>query len=150
MNPADLVQEIGQRLNLTGLTLKDGVCRLVFDEQLLIDIEDDGVGNLCFHTTLGPAPFNGREDLFAALLSAHLFGLETDGGVFGLHPKTHEIYLFRSLPLDALQVDAAFNVLERFTQQAETWKRQLATLAQESSGSSETDAGSVPPAGIRA
>jgi len=60
------------------------------------------------------------------------------------------IYLFGSLPLDALQVDAAFNVLERFTQQAETWKRQLATLAQESSGSSETDAGSVPPAGIRA
>lgn len=150
MNSPDLVQEIGQRLNLTGLTLKDGICRLVFDDQLPIDIEDDGSGNLCFHTNLGPAPFAGREDLFAALLSAHLFGLETGGAVFGLHPKTHEIFLFRSLPLEALQVDAALAALENFTQQAETWKGQLTTLQRESSDSGEASSDPVPPAGIRA
>jgi hypothetical protein len=136
VNPPDLVQELGQRLNLTGLTLNGGVCRLVFDQSLPIDLEDDGLGNLCFHTVVAPLPHEGREALFAALLSAHLFGLETDGAVFGLHPKTDELYLFRSLPVDNLSVDHALDVLERFTQQAESWKKKIESLVRETTPAS--------------
>jgi hypothetical protein len=135
MNPPDLVQELGQRLNLTGLTLNDGVCRLVFDRRLPIDIEDDGVGNLCFHSVIGSLPHEGRETILSTLLSAHIFGLETDGAVFGLHPKTHEIYLFRSIPVEALDVDGALAILERFTQQAENWRQKLETVAGEAATS---------------
>src|SRR5688572_5319609 len=67
VNPPDLVQELGHRLNLTGLTLNGGVCRLVFDQSLPIDLEDDGLGNLCFHTVVAPLPHEGREALFSAL-----------------------------------------------------------------------------------
>ncbi len=125
MNAPDLVAELGTRLNLTGITLNGGVCRLVFDRRLPIDIEDDGAGNLCFHTVLGPMPHDRREALMTTLLSSHLFGLDTDGAVFGVHPKTGDIYLFRSLPLDGIAVDSALSALERFTQQAETWKTRL-------------------------
>ncbi|PTY07814.1 hypothetical protein DB347_06205 [Opitutaceae bacterium EW11] len=129
MNPSDLVQEIGERLNLTGLTLNDGICRLVFDNSLPIDIEDDDAGNLCFHSVLAPLPHDGRESLLAGLLSAHLFGIETDGAVFGLHPRTEELYLFRTLPVEGLEVEPALDALERFTHQVETWKRKIEALA---------------------
>ncbi len=146
MNPPDLVAEIGARLNLTGVTLNDGVCRLVFDRHLPIDIEDDGAGNLCFHTVLAPMPHEGREALMSTLLSSHLFGLDTDGAVFGLHPKTNDIYLFRSLPLDGIVVDAALTALERFTQQAEAWKQRIDAIVREA----PVDDADAPAAALRA
>lgn len=129
MNPPDLVQELGRRLNLTGLTLNDGVCRLVFERHLSVDIEDDGAGNLCFHAVLGPLPHANRESVLLRLLNTHLFGIDSDGAAFGVHPRTQEVYLFRTLPVATLDVEVALDVLERFAQQAETWKRQLRELS---------------------
>jgi len=147
MNPPDLIAELGQRLNLTGLTLNGGVCRLVFDQTLPIDIEDDSSGNLCFHTVLAPLPHDQRESLLAALLSAHLFGVDTDGAVFGLHPKTDELYLFRSLPVESLDVDKALTALERFTHQAEVWRRRIDAIGRETrSGSAAADGSAAIPA----
>lgn len=141
MHPTDLVAELGDRLNLTGLTLNGGVCRLVFDHSLPIDIEDDGAGNLCFHTVLAPLPHDGRESLLLTLMSSHLFGVHTDAATFGLHPKTQELYLFRLLPAEALDADTALTALERFTQQAETWRNRLESMTAEANASApaETD-----------
>lgn len=136
MNPSDLVQELGQRLNLGGLSFADGICRLVFDGSLTVDLEDDGSGGLTLHTVLTSLPHDGREVVMAALLSAHLFGLDTDGAVFGLHPQTQDVYLFRTLPTDGLSVDAAYSALERFTQQVETWRDRIDLLVRESAPAS--------------
>lgn len=136
MNPSDLVQELGQRLNLGGLSFADGICRLVFDGSLTVDLEDDGSGGLTLHTVLTSLPHDGREVVMAALLSAHLFGLDTDGAVFGLHPQTQDVYLFRTLPTDGLSVDAAYAALERFTQQVETWRERIDLLVRESAPAS--------------
>lgn len=130
MNAPDLVQELGSRLNLTGLSLTDGVCRLVFDRQLPVDLEDDGAGNLAFHAVIGVLPHGERERVLRTLMSAHLFGLETGGAAFGLHPRTDEVYLFRLLPVENLEVELALRVLESFTQQAETWKRRWSEISQ--------------------
>ncbi|MFO1450188.1 MAG: type III secretion system chaperone [Opitutaceae bacterium] len=130
MNAPDLVQELGSRLNLTGLSLTDGVCRLVFDRQLPIDLEDDGAGNLAYHAVIGVLPHGERERVLRTLMSAHLFGLETGGAAFGLHPRTDEVYLFRLLPVENLEVELALRVLESFTQQAETWKRRWSEISQ--------------------
>lgn len=129
MNPSDLVQEIGQRLNLTGLKFTDGACRLLFDQTLAVDLEDDGAGQLVFHTALGPVPHDHREAFFRALLTAHLFGFETDGAVFGVHPQSDEIYLFRTLAIDGLSVDQGYSALERFTHQAESWRQKISQIA---------------------
>lgn len=125
MNPSDLVQEIGRRLNLTGLTFTDGVCRLVFDSDLAIDLEDDGAGQLVLHTALGQVPHDNREAFLRRLLAAHLFGFETGGAVFGVHPQTDEIFLFRVLATHDLTVDRAYEVLETFAHHAETWRQKL-------------------------
>lgn len=130
MNAPDLVQELGSRLNLTGLSLTDGVCRLVFDRQLPVDLEDDGAGNLAYHAVIGVLPHGERERVLRTLMSAHLFGLETGGAAFGLHPRTDEVYLFRLLPVENLEVELALRVLESFTQQAETWKRRWSEISQ--------------------
>lgn len=150
MNPTDLVAELGQRLNLTNLTLTDGVCRLVFDRTLPIDIEDDGAGNLCFHTIIASLPHDNREPLMRALLSAHLFGLETDGAAFGVHPKTDEIYLFRLLPVENLEVETALTALERFTHHAESWRRRVESIAGETTGSLGDEAEPLANGAIRA
>lgn len=134
MHLPDLIHEIGQRLNLPNLTLQDGVCRLVFDRTLIIDLEDDGAGNLCLHSVLTSLTAPGRDALLAPLLSAHLFGLETDGACFGLHPQTDELYLFRVLPIAALDAATAMDVLERFTHQVENWRRKIEQLGQETRG----------------
>ncbi|MBL9207649.1 MAG: type III secretion system chaperone [Opitutaceae bacterium] len=130
MNAPDLVQELGSRLNLTGLSLTDGVCRLVFDRQLPIDIEDDGSGNLAFHAVIGVLPHGERERVLRTLMSSHLFGLETAGAAFGLHPGTDDVYLFRLLPVESLEVEQALRVLESFTHQVEAWKRRWPELSQ--------------------
>jgi hypothetical protein len=144
MNPSDLVQELAQRLNLTGVTFADGICRLVFDDALAIDLEDDGNGGLTLHTVLAPLPHEGREVVMAALLSAHLFGLDTDGAVFGLHPQTQDLYLFRTLAAATLDVDAAYAALEQFTHQAEAWKTRIDVLVRDA----EPAAASVPDSGL--
>lgn len=150
MNPSDLVQEVGRRLNLTGLTLTDGVCRLVFDQNLPIDLEDDGEGHLYFQCVLAPLPHADREAIFRRLLTAHLFGLETDGASFGLHPQTDELYLFQSLPVEALDVEVALDVLERFTHQASTWRAKLAELTQDVTPAASTTRAGFSVAAIRA
>lgn len=148
MNPPDVIQEVGSRLNLTGLTMAEGICRLVFDRSVPIDIEDDGVGNLYFHTSLGKLPESNREAVLIALMGSHLFGLQTDGAVFGLHPKTHELYLFRSLPVETLEVEGTLKVLERFTQQAQDWRGRIQELIHELGVQSDDE--SLEPGGIRA
>ncbi len=145
MNPPDLVQELGQRLNLTGLSLANGICRLMFDRSLPIDIEDDGNGNLYYHCNLGPLPHQNREPLLSALMSAHLFGLETDGAAIGLHPKTNDLYLFRCIPIESLEVDGALKILERFTQQAENWKKRIQIFVQEASAATTLPAAESVP-----
>jgi hypothetical protein len=131
MHSPHLIQELGRRLNLTGLSFTGGVCRLMFDRSLPIDIEDDGQGTLFFHTTLGLPPHGHREAFLGTLLSAHLFGMETDGAVFGLHPKSGELYLFRALRVDTLEVETTLQSLERFTQQAQNWRKRVAEISQE-------------------
>ncbi len=148
MNPSDLVQEIGRRLNLTGLSLTEGVCRLVFDHHLHIDLEDDGQGRFFFHTVLAPLPHAGNEALLSALLSAHLFGLDTDGCTFGVHPQTRDLFLFRMLDVAALDTETALHVLERFTQQAENWKTKIQELIRETSSAAPVL--EAPDSGIRA
>ncbi|WP_414663691.1 type III secretion system chaperone [Horticoccus sp. 23ND18S-11] len=140
MNPSDLVLELGQRLHLTGLTFTDGVCRLVFDPALAIDLEDDGHGQLVLHTTLGQVPHDNREAFLRGLLSAHLFGFETDGAVFGVHPQTDEVFLFRILAVDDLTVDRAYAALETFAHHAETWRQKINELGRD--GDAEPSAGS--------
>jgi hypothetical protein len=142
MNPPDLVQELGRRLNLTGLTMQDGVCRLVFDRHLAVDLEDDGAGNLCLHVNLGPLPHVNREAALSALLTKHLFGVETRGAAFGLHPRTQDLYLFRTLPLSNLDVDTALSALETFVDEAEKRKGELQEIGREPRPSA---AGAVPP-----
>ncbi len=143
MNPPDLVQELGHRLNLTGLSLTNGICRLMFDRSLPIDIEDDGTGNLYYHCNLGPLPHQNREALLTSLMSAHLFGFETDGAAIGLHPKTNDLYLFRCLPVESLDVDGSIKILERFAQQAENWKKRIQTLVQEASAAEPAPADEI-------
>ena len=140
MNPSDLVAELGARLNLTGLTFVDGVCRLMFDQTLAIDLEDDGAGSLCFHSVVGQVPHVDREILFRHLLSTHLFGVQTDGATFGVHPMTDEIYLFRSMPADTLDVETAYRALEQFTQHVEAWRHRLqaAVVAADDTGAALT------------
>jgi hypothetical protein len=80
----------------------------------------------------------------AALLSAHLFGLDTDGAVFGLHPQTQDVYLFRTLTAANLDVDSAYAALERFTHQAEAWKARIDVLVRDA----EPAASSPPESGF--
>ncbi len=131
MNPSDLVGELAQRLNLTGVTFANGVCRLIFDGSLAIDLEDDGAGRLTLHSVIATLPGEGRETVMATLLSAHLFGLETDGAVFGLHPQTHDIYLFRTLASESLEVDLVYGALEGFVHQVEVWRDRMAVIVRE-------------------
>lgn len=144
MNSPDLVQELGQRLNLTGLAFNNGVCRLVFDQSLFVDLEDDGEGNLCFHAMLRPLPHEGREAVLTALMSAHLFGLETGGAAFGLHPKTDELYLFRSLPVQTLDVDTAYAALESFAHHAGQWRTRIEELSRDATAAGAADGSRVP------
>lgn len=122
-----VLSELGGQIGLEGLKLdENGVCRLVFDDVLVVDIEssDDGqVVNL--HAQVCEIPAEGREELYKVALEESLFGLGTGGASFGLDSQRGELLLWRSLAMDKLDYQDFVNILESFVNHLELWMQKV-------------------------
>ena len=127
MNIKDVLVELGKQMGLDGLKLDENrVCRLVFDKQYAVDIEaseDEKIVHI--YSKVTTAPPEHRDEFYALLLEANLFGKGTGGAMFALDQSQNDVYLCRALSMDSTDYQEFVNVLESFVNHVEAWSKKI-------------------------
>ncbi|HSI85297.1 MAG: type III secretion system chaperone [Candidatus Methylacidiphilales bacterium] len=148
MTLENLLSELAQKMGLPHLRLNSqGVVRLVFDRNIVVDVEGPR-GAPVFHliTLLGSVPSEGQECLFARLLEANTFGHGTGGAVLSLDSEAGEIFLHRTFDRYCTDAEFFIGAFAAFVDAAEDWKTRLASYAQSTDG--RTGEEGLNPAGV--
>lgn len=129
MNIDDLMQQLGEELNLPNFRLDDnGVCRLMFEGPTIVDLEYEQETSILYvYSVLARIPNEGRENVYEQLLAANLFSRQTAGNVLGIALEEGEILLTRAVPIEKVEFfDEFTKILSAFIELAKYWAAQLA------------------------
>ncbi|HSI85271.1 MAG: type III secretion system chaperone [Candidatus Methylacidiphilales bacterium] len=124
MSIINLLSELGSHMGMNQLRPNEhGICRLVFDQKLKVDLEPSEDGkSLLVYTKVGEIPHGAASGFYRMLLDASLFGRGTGGGAtLALDGDAGEVFLQAILPLDKLDAIVLSSTLEDFLNTAETW-----------------------------
>ena len=106
-------------------------CVLIFDEQLVINIEyDEQTQRLVLSSYLHELPATGAEPLLRELLAANLYWHRTNGATLCLEEGTGGVILVYAHSVSDLDASGFETVMQNFATQAERWTRRLAQAAQ--------------------
>ena len=127
MNIRDVLKELGSQMGLDNLKLDENrVCRLVFDKEYAVDIEASEDEKIVHIYARGVSvPPEKREEFYALLLEANLFGKGTGGAMFALDQTQNDVYLCRALAMDSTDYQDFVNVLESFVNHLEAWAKKI-------------------------
>lgn len=122
-----VIKELGQTLGLESLSLSDnGVCRLVFDEHLTVDIESDEMGEYVrLHGVVAQLAESPSMDIYEALLVANMQVRETSGSYFGIDAQAREVVLFSNVDMSDATSHDFILILEEFVNYFEIWLKKL-------------------------
>lgn len=127
MTFSELLVQLGMETKIDLATAAQaGGCTIRFDEKLDITLESDPqTGAVQIYYVFDSPPERSLEDFYGAILQLHVFGLATDGGVFGIAPPSDRVLFFKTLPLRSLDAAEALRQVESFVNQAERWRDAL-------------------------
>lgn len=128
-----LLDGFGKTLTVGPLALDERTnsCVLVFDEQLVINIEyDERTQRLVLSSYLHELPTTGAEPLLRELLAANLYWHRTGGATLCLEEGTGGIILAYAHSVSDLDAAGFETVMQNFAHQAGRWTRRLAEAAQ--------------------
>lgn len=126
MRQERFIAQLALRLELPQLAFNDEhVCRLVLDEQYVIDLEwveqDDAIhAYAVLHSRA-----KELEPRFGELLAANLFGRATHDAVLALDAARNEILLTRKFALEHLEIECFLKQFESLVESVATWSRRL-------------------------
>jgi hypothetical protein len=144
-----LLTQLGRALSLDSLALdeKSQSCVLLFDDQLVVNIEfDSQTDRLVFSAYLHEIPAQGAESLLRELMSANLYWHRTGGATLCLEEGTGGVILVYGHSVGELDSASVEAVLENFVNQAQKWGGRLKKLVVEV-GASIDSGGVLPSAG---
>lgn len=124
----NLVADFGKMLTLPSLILDDltNSCVLVFDGDLLLNIEYDDLGErLVFSVYLEAISGEGSESLLRELLGANLYWHRTRGATLCLEEGTNGIILIYARSVTELDGSSFETLVENFLIQAEKWRARI-------------------------
>ena len=127
MKFSELLSDLGMETHLDlSAAAQAGGCTIQFDKDLEVVLEEDTeTGAAQIMSEVAHVPKTDREQFFAALLQLHVFGLATDGGVFGFDPQHDRILFFKTLDLVRMDPPEAIQQIETFVNQAQRWRDHL-------------------------
>ena len=123
------VAEFGNTLTVEGLRLgkEDNSCVLVFDGDLLLNIEfDEESERLVFSIYLEELPRENVEPLLRELMCANLYWHRTRGATLCLEESTGGLMLIYASSVLELDGGAFENIVENLLDQAEAWRKRVA------------------------
>lgn len=126
----DALSALGRQMNVAALAFNDaGVCRMVFDRELVVDCErvagSDEAAWLYAVVASLPAE---REAVLMRLLEANLFGAETGDASLAIDSVMSEILLQQKVDTAAMDDTAFAAAVERFVHVLECWREELAAM----------------------
>jgi Tir chaperone protein (CesT) family len=127
MRVDQLVREMGVRLGLPLALDGNGMCRLVFNGGMNVDVEalrDDGE-KFIIYSVLGKLRPGPREALYRALLEANLPSEDGTLGVLALDVERDEILLQRILDATSLTAVHLSEIVEKFVDVAVRWTERI-------------------------
>lgn len=128
MKIALLLEQLGSRLGLEGLRFTDeGLCRLVFDSNLVVDLERDEERGVYVYAAVCPLPIEKREQVYETLLIANMVGT-TGSASFAIDMVAGEVLLRDYYPVHDADVLRFVEALEAFLNFLELWKGKLEAL----------------------
>lgn len=137
MDPKALARQLldgfGKTLTVGALSLDERTnsCVLLFDEQLVINIEfDEQTQRLVLSSYLHELPATGAEPLLRELLAANLYWHRTNGATLCLEEGTGGVLLIYAHGVAGLDLPGFETVMQNFANQAERWTRRLAQAGQ--------------------
>jgi hypothetical protein len=124
-----LLGELGNRIGLGNITLdENSMCRLIFDDALVVDIEALPDGKTFFlHSVVCRTPLENKGAFYEELMDGHLFGQATGGATFGLDKNHGEILLFQKFQTEGTDYQEFQSALEMFLNRLEHWKEKIAS-----------------------
>jgi hypothetical protein len=125
MNAQQVLSCYAEASGLGALDLDgNGCARLVFDEDLELDIEqEDGGKGLFLYCVLGPVPPGAGAALYRALLEANCFGQGTRHATLSVDAARGELLIHRRI--DLVQVDPAWfaEAMDELLVAARQWRQ---------------------------
>ena len=105
---------------------RSGVYALAFDEMQVDFSSDPKRGELVFAGEVGALPQSGQTEFLQLLMEAMFVGRTTAGAMFALKPDSDRLVFRLAEPLELLTAFRFREVLERFVNMLEKWRRVLA------------------------
>jgi hypothetical protein len=129
----DLLQAIGQSLDLPGLALDgNGHCVLLFDDKVVLNMEFDREKELLIiYSYIGEVPYEGREIIFETLLESNLFWKDTQGATIGIDKQTQTVVLAFPMELPLKKKENFEERLALFVDITESWINKLEKMSTE-------------------
>ncbi|MEZ0387510.1 MAG: type III secretion system chaperone [Verrucomicrobium sp.] len=130
----DLIKQLGASIGLPNLGLTDGSCRLVFDGNLPVDVEEaEEESQAHLLSNLGPLPQEEGEEsrYYRRLLEANHFGRETGGMTLALVPSEGQFFLCGIISLGTVSLESFSKMLARFAREAHHWIVELESMSRD-------------------
>lgn len=126
MHPDHFIAALAARLQVSELVWNDEhVCRLVLDDNYLVDLEYVERDQLIQVYSVVHAHAAELPARFVDLLTANLFGVATNGAVLSLHLERDEIVLHRTFNLERIDIEWFARELDLFSDAVADWSQRL-------------------------
>ncbi len=121
-----LLGELSHTLGIGNLQLEENICTLDFGDltQLVIEVPEAS-DMVVLYAPIHPLPTDTEQcaELFGQLLSAHLFGSQTNGAWFAI--REDEIVLNLPLAMEGMDAQSFENTIENFLTSVSEWEQRL-------------------------
>ena len=136
MTLEELISNFSATAKLESAPAADGIWRFSADGNVFGVTQDDaGERVFLFGDILAPDP-EKREALLKSAMEANYFHRGTGGATFALNPETGALTLFESKPLEGLDEEKFYAIIERFVNALAVWNG----IAVQAKGDSEVPA----------
>ncbi|MEW4561547.1 type III secretion system chaperone [Bremerella sp. JC770] len=129
-----LVQQLGDKCGIPEMKPDDNrAVHLTFDESIHVCIQQTGnEDEILLYCVIGVIESLESAEIPMQLLTASLFGQETNGATFAVEPLTGQVILQRMERLPGLTFADFEECLKQFVDAAEVWMRRLVPDSEQS------------------
>lgn len=126
MESDELFAAFAEKYGIDGLDFAEGAMLLEIDGMSVAVASDDEAGEIVVSGEIGEMPPDGAVEFSGMLLQANADCQGMDGAVFAQDAETKTYILLKRIAVDgALDLDGFSDMLEKFVNKLETWRKLL-------------------------
>lgn len=141
MEFSDLMKEFGAKVGISDLAPDDeNICRVDIDGMSIAFFGFAEADSVVTWAEVSEPPPEGEAMLYRVLMESMFMGQGTGGSAFSVEPSTGKIYLHRLDPLKILDLESFCQMLEKFVNTLEQWRKMIVDFRPVAAAVKESDA----------